>query len=207
MSRLISILRAADRGLIYIEVTGVTLALLLMVFLKFTDVVLRNVGKGGVPEFATIAQHLVVWVGMLGASLAAADRKHISIELFAPILTPNGRRVVEGIIDLSTIVFCALAAYISWEWIVFSEQPESSAMFRVPLLDVPFRRWWSLSIIPVGFGLMALRFLKLAIERVFIEEPVDRIAEAEREIAAHDRRLSSDERPAAPPPAPPGMAT
>ncbi len=199
MNRLIHLLRLVDRALIGVEVAGVTAALSLMVVLKFADVVMRNTGHGGIPEFASIAQHLVIWVGMLGASLAAADRKHIAIELFAPLVTPQGRRVVEGIVDVATIFFCALVCYIAWQWIEFDERANPKTLFEVAAIDLKFKRWWSLSIVPIGFGLIGLRFTKLAIERIFVDEPVDREAEAAREAADYDRRFSSDEREAAAP--------
>lgn len=194
MARLIEILQAFDRALMRVEVALVSAALLLMVVLKFADVVMRNTGHGGVPEFATIAQHLVVWAGMLGASLATADRRHISIEVFTPLVTPQGRRVVEGIVDVATIFVCALLTYVAWSWIVFSERPEKTVIFTIPLAGVPFRRWWSLTIIPVGFGLIGFRFLRLALERIFVDEPVDREAEVRHEVEEFDRRLASDER-------------
>jgi len=197
MGRVIAAIRALDRALTATEVALVSVALLLMVVLKFVDVVMRNTGHGGVPEFATIAQHLVLWVGMLGASLATAGRKHIAIELFAPLVTPQGRRVVEGIVDVSTIFTTALFAYVAWEWIDFSERPENAIVFAVPLVDVPFRRWWSLSVIPAGFALISARYLKLALERAFVDEPVDRGSEIRAEAAELERRMSSGERASA----------
>jgi TRAP-type C4-dicarboxylate transport system permease small subunit len=197
MSRVILLLKRADGVLLRVETAVVVLALSLMVTLKFVDVVLRNIGRGGVPEFATIAQHLVIWVGMLGASLATAERKHIAIEVFAPVLTPSGRRVVDGVIDVAAMLASAFFAYVAWRWIEFSERPDPATVFHIPFLDMPFRRWWSLTIVPVGFGLVALRFGRLALERVFVDEPVDVEAERRREFADADRRYSSAERPGA----------
>ena len=191
-----------------VETALVSTALLLMVVLKFAEVVWRNTGHGGIDVFVTITQHLVIWVGMLGASLAAADRKHISIEVVTPLVTPQGRRVVEGIVDVATIFVCALLAYVAWAWIGFIERDPASAT-RVVFAIGGFRvrRWWSLTIIPVGFGLIAFRFLRLAVERIFVDEPVDVVADAKAEIEDYERRHSSGERPPAPAASePPGSA-
>src|SRR5688572_1805548 len=121
MTYLIRALRFFDRLLTWIETAGVTVGLVVMVVLYFIQVVGRNTRLGAVAEFQTIAQHLVLWVGMLGASLAVADRKHISIELISNLVTAQGRRVVEGIVDLATVVMCLLLAWVSWGYIDFLE--------------------------------------------------------------------------------------
>jgi len=164
MSFIIPWLRRLDRALVRAESAGVVLALTLMVALKFTDVVLRNAGQGGVPAFATVAQHLVLWVGMLGAALATSSRKHISIEVVGPYLPPAAKRAVDVLLDLVTAVVCAFLAYVAWRWLATFEIPEPRTLFTIPLVGAPFRHWWSLAVIPAGFALIGVRFALRALE-------------------------------------------
>lgn len=197
MHRVTSLLRAIDRALMRAEVALVTAALLLMVVLKFADVVMRNTGHGGIPAFATAAQHLVIWAGMLGASLATADRKHIAIEVLSPLVSGRARRAVEASVNGATALLCGFLAYVAWRWLEFLEIPDTSTLFAIPWIEVPFRRWWSLTIIPIGFALIGFRFLRLALERALGVEAGGREEEMRREIEEYERRHSSDERPAA----------
>jgi TRAP-type C4-dicarboxylate transport system permease small subunit len=188
---IVRLVRAVDRILAALETAGVTVGLLLMVALAFAQVVLRNTGRGGVPWFPTVTQHLVLWVGMLGASLAVAERKHISVEVVSKLVTPEGRRVVEGIVDAATIVMCALLAWISWGYIAFQEMGPD-ALFE--LGGVRVLRWWSLTAMPIGFALMSFRFFRLALERIFVDEPVDPERDLRREVEAYERKHPSGER-------------
>jgi TRAP-type C4-dicarboxylate transport system permease small subunit len=188
-------LRAVDRALRVIETAGVTAALLIMVTLSFAQVVLRNAHIAAlppVPWIPLVAQHLVLWVGMLGASLAAGERRHIAIEVISKAVTPQGRRVVEGIVDLAVIVICVLLAVVSWKYVTFLERPEKHAI--VQLGGVKILTWWSFTILPVGFALIAFKYFHLLVERIFVDEPVK--TELEAEVDEFDRRHSSDERSA-----------
>jgi TRAP-type C4-dicarboxylate transport system permease small subunit len=181
----------ADDALYYAELAAVSLGLLLMVGLYFTQVLMRNLGEGGVPWFQTVVQHLVLWVGMIGASLCVRDRKHIAIEVLAKTVSPSGRRVVEGLVDVSTGVLCVVLAMIAWGYIDYHEVPEDKVLAVVGGFEV--KRWWSLLAIPLGFGAMAFRYAHLTAERIFVDEAVDKRAEIAAEMRDYERRYSSGE--------------
>ena len=46
---------------------------------------------------------------------------------------------------------------------------------------------------PAGFSIMAFRYGKLVLERIFVDEPVDAAAHILEEINDYERRHSSDE--------------
>ncbi len=203
MKRLVKVLRLADDLLAVVETALVVLGLLLMVGLAFAQIALKQLGKGGVVWFPVVTRHLVLWVAMLGASLAARDRRHISVEIVSKLVTAQGRRVVEGIVDFGTIVVCVFLALVAWEWLEFQEMPED---FAEPMFVIergpdepPLRimRWWSLLVVPAAFLLIAFRYARLWAERIFIDEPVDPLAEERRELEEYDRKHESGERPGA----------
>jgi TRAP-type C4-dicarboxylate transport system permease small subunit len=188
-------LRALDRVLRTLEVAVVTMALLVMVGLSFAQVVLRNAHIAALPPkpwIPLVAQHLVLWVGMVGASLAAADRRHISIEVLSKAVSAQGRRVVEGLVDLATIFVCALLAYVAWRFVFDVEKPGEPI---VAFGEVTIRTWHSFTILPVGFALIAFRYFRLLVERIFVDAPV--ADEHEVEQAEFDATHDSGERPAA----------
>src|SRR5688500_2361377 len=81
--RALGTLLGLDKHLQRAEVGLLAACLLLMIALAFAQVILRTF-RGEVlqpvPWFDSVAGHLVIWVGMLGASLCTAEGRHISIE-------------------------------------------------------------------------------------------------------------------------------
>ena len=88
-------LKGVDRHIQRCEVVLCVAALGLMILLAFGQVFLRQF-RGvdlllfTVPHpvswFDNVARHLVIWVGVLGGSLATAEGRHISIEALPKIL-------------------------------------------------------------------------------------------------------------------------
>src|SRR5688572_22892406 len=63
------------------ENLGVVLALAAMTILPVLEVVLRTFFKSGVPASATIVQHLVLAVGMLGGAIAAREKRLLALSV------------------------------------------------------------------------------------------------------------------------------
>jgi TRAP-type C4-dicarboxylate transport system permease small subunit len=192
----IRLLRLVDRALRAVELAAVSAALLLMLGLAFLEVVLQNAHIEALPPalwMGPVERHLVLWVGMLGASLAAGERRHISIEAIAKAVTPQGRRVVEGLVDLATVFVCAILTYVAWRYIDFIERPSPHEI--VTVFGVTIVHWWSLMAIPIGFGLIGFRYARLLVERIFVDQPVE--IEHALEIDEYDRKHASGEGPGA----------
>ncbi|GIW71799.1 MAG: hypothetical protein KatS3mg102_1341 [Planctomycetota bacterium] len=199
---LLALCRLLDGGLYALELLVVSLGLALMVGLYSAQVLMRNLEWGGVPWFQTVVQHLVLWVGMLGASLCVRDRKHIAVEVIAKSATAGGRRVVEGLVDASTMLLCLLLAFIAWRYIGFYERDPALGMkVLFELGGVQVQRWWSLCVVPAAFVLMAFRYLRLLLESIFAEHLETAEDEIRREMHTYERRLSSEEWEPGEPPA------
>lgn len=196
VQRFLRLLRGLDRAVAAVEVALATALLLGMVGMYSVHVVARNTGYGGVPVFQQVVQHLVLWVAVIGASLCVRERRHIAIEVVHKAVSPSGRRVVDGLVTQSTLLVCLLLAWISWEYASFLRTQYEAMPVREPLfcafgIDVP--PWWSSTILPVGFVVMAARYGLRLLERIFVDEPVDTEAEVRKEIAEYERRRSSEE--------------
>ena len=88
-------LKTFDQKVQRVEVAVCVGALGVMILLAFLQVFLRQVSGvtvGGItlPQpvawFDLVARYMVIWVGLLGASLATAEGRHISIEAAPKLL-------------------------------------------------------------------------------------------------------------------------
>src|SRR4029453_15272178 len=70
-------------------------ALLAMLLLPLAEIVTRRFLQGGVPGSTTIVQHLTLWVGFLGAALAARDGKLLALATATFLPDGRGRRFVD----------------------------------------------------------------------------------------------------------------
>src|SRR5262249_17285096 len=126
--------------------------ILLMAILPLVEVVSRIVGHVGLAGSTECVQHLTLWVGLLGAALAAAEGRHISLHVGRELLPPRARALVEsGVAMLATAVTAALAwaggLFVRSEW----ASPTRVGGF-IPL-------WLAIIIIPIGFGLVTVHLV------------------------------------------------
>jgi TRAP-type C4-dicarboxylate transport system permease small subunit len=150
------ILRKLDDILAGMETGILVLALSVMIFMSFLQVILRNFFSSGIIWADTFLRHLVLWVTFLGASLATRENRHINIDIFSRLLSPAARRPVQFITNLfasGIAVLLARAAYV----FVRDEKAFGSTTF----LNLPL--WIVVTIIAIGFVLIAFRFILKAI--------------------------------------------
>src|SRR5436189_4911808 len=89
-----------------IENAVATLAMLAMVALPLLEIAVRRLFGVGVPASGPIVQHLTLWVGFLGAAIAARDGKLLALATGAFIPAGLPRR-------LADIVAAAVASCVS----------------------------------------------------------------------------------------------
>ncbi len=162
--------RLNDR-LAWFEQLFLVIVVLIMVFLAFLQVVLRNVFDHGFLWGDIFLRHLVLWVGFIGASLATKDERHINIDVFGRLLKGLSRRVVRIIINLFSCIVTAFLARAATDFVI-NERIFGSRLFA----HIP--AWYFEVIIPIGFALMSLRFffyilLSFAERSVAREEKTD----------------------------------
>ncbi len=141
------------------ETAVLVTVLAVMVVFAFLQVVLRNIFNEGVLWGDIFLRHLVLWVGFLGASLATRESKHINIDLFTRFLSDRGKVISRIITGLFSVFICLLLTDASWTF-VQDEMMMGTEIFS----DVP--AWYFQIIIPIGFLLMAFRFLTQSLENI-----------------------------------------
>ena len=124
---------------------------LIMVILSFAQVVLRNVFDQGVLWGDIFLRHLVLWVGFIGASVATQEERHINIDVLNRLTKGRAKFFTQGIIYLFAAVVSYFLMQAAWSF-VMDEKEYATILFN----DIP--AWYMQIIIPIGFGLMTIRF-------------------------------------------------
>ena len=143
LSRLLAVLN-------WIENAILAALVLLLVGLAGAQIVLRDFFDTGISWADPLMRNLVLWTGMLGALAAVRDDKHIALDVLQRYLAP----VAQKIARIVTLGFAA-AVCAAMAWYCFSmvkiELDSASQPGQIPA-------WVPEAILPVAFGLMALRF-------------------------------------------------
>ena len=123
----------------------------LMILVAFLQIVLRNFFTTGMSWGDSLVRYLVLWVGFIGAALAAREGKHITIDVFSRWVPGLGTAIARLITHLFSTIICTILAYAAIKFIRNEAQ-----MGNVTLLGFPI--WIIQIILPIAFALMALRF-------------------------------------------------
>ncbi|MGD9583081.1 MAG: TRAP transporter small permease [Lysobacterales bacterium] len=147
-TRLLVWLNRLENGLIAI------LALML-VLLSGAQVLLR-LGNQGIVWLDPLLRVLVLWLAMLGALAAARGDKHISLDVLGRVLHGPARRVARLFAFGFAAVVSAMLAEASLGLIEVDREAGTLLFNTVP-------GWWAEIILPLAFGLLALRFALRAV--------------------------------------------
>jgi tripartite ATP-independent transporter DctM subunit len=130
----------------------VALTLAALILLPLIEIVGRKFFHGGLSGGAALQQHLVLIIGLLGGMFAARDRRLLSLSTLTNFLTGRWQtfaRVFSSAFAAGITVFLCLAAL----QLVQSEKGGGKILaYGIPL-------WTVQLIMPVGFGVIALRLL------------------------------------------------
>jgi tripartite ATP-independent transporter DctM subunit len=130
----------------------VSLALVTMAVLPILEILGRRFLGIGIPGSGPIVQHLTLWVGFLGAALAARDGKLLA--LATGTFIPAGRaRQVAGI--FSATVAAAVATVLAWGSVDLIRSERDTGT----IIGAGIPAWVAQLVLPVGFGLIAVRLI------------------------------------------------
>lgn len=142
--RLDSMLAVVERALLVLLLSG-------LIGLGFLQMLLRNLFASGLFWADEVLRHVVVWLGMLGASLATREQKHLNFDVLTRWLPPWCQLWCTLLTNLIAVLVCMLLYAAAWRFI----QDERAAGTR---LAFGVAAWVVQYIFPFGFLTMALRF-------------------------------------------------
>ncbi|MCX7033279.1 MAG: TRAP transporter small permease [Arenimonas sp.] len=132
-----------------------------LLLLSVAQIVLRVAFDAGLPWAEPVSRAGVLFLALLGALGATRSGKHIAIDALPRFLPPRPRRVVWAISQVAAAVVCLALAWLGWGMVGMEREAPVPFVAGIP-------SWVPMLVIPLGFGLMGLRFLVAA----WVEPPV-----------------------------------
>jgi C4-dicarboxylate transporter DctQ subunit len=126
--------------------------LILMVLLGFIQILFRNVFSVGLYWIDPLLRHSVLWVALLGASVATRENRHISIDLLPEKLGGKSRFYLQVGLNLFAAVICLILVRPAIRFVQEEYEVGKILAFNIPI-------WVSQSIIPLMVFVLGLRFL------------------------------------------------
>ena len=111
----------------------------------------------------TMAMVLLLWVGLLGTSMATKEGRHIAVDAVKKVLPDRLKRPFEIAACLVTVAlssFLAILGFIYWKQNLVDWIDSDYRSFVFEAIAIPY--WVATLPIPIGFGLTAARFLGVA---------------------------------------------
>jgi C4-dicarboxylate transporter DctQ subunit len=143
-------LASLERALAVLLLTG-------LLGLGLLQVIERNVLASGIFWADELLQHMVLWLGFLGASLATRQRRHLSIDVLSHFLPTRWQLWLELLVNTAALVLCTLLVQAAWGLVRSEYTAGTMLTFGVPA-------WLAQSVIPLGFGAITLRFALRLVE-------------------------------------------
>lgn len=146
------VIRKIDHILARVEGILIALILSLMILLSFGQVILRNLFNDGILWGDTFLRQTVLWVGFLGASLAAREKRHISIDFLSHFIPVAWEKALKTLIFALTGLISGVLAWAAWTFVRFEQEGGSTLFLNYPV-------WIFQVILPYSFMIIAIRFL------------------------------------------------
>jgi len=151
-----------------LEVGAVASLLGTLVALGAVQILLRNLFHSGLLWADPLMRHIVLWLGAMGAALASAHMRHITVDALSRLLPASWKPARRLVVYGATAVIAYVLAVATARLVVDERQFGDVAFLGI-------RTWVTQLILPACFALIAYRSL-LAI---FLQwEPAEAGAEA-----------------------------
>lgn len=132
----------------------ITGSLLVMSLVLIAQVVMRYVFRSPFVWSEELARYLLIWLSMMGTSLAVRESRHISVDFLPVFLGPKTFSLFATVAHIGNLVFCCLMV-----WYAVPVINRLAAIGQTsPSLGIPM--WMIYSAVPVGLTFMGLRTIQ-----------------------------------------------
>jgi len=130
-----------------------------MLGIAFFQVVMRNIYDVGYIWADIMVRVLVLWVGLLGATVATSEGRHLSIDVVTKFLPARLTKIIHVVTWSFALTVCALLARASFGYIEMQKLSNEPAIFGIPVHITEI-------IIPIAFVLISFHFSVLIVNGV-----------------------------------------
>ena len=123
-----------------------------MIVLAFVQIVSRNLFDSGFLWIDPTLRVLVLWLGLVGATVATRDNKHIRIDLFHSVFKKNTHRAIQVGVEIFSAAVCLIIGWFGLQWIRWDYEDGTIAFAGIPA-------WMLEIIVPLAFTLIGIRYL------------------------------------------------
>ena len=123
-----------------------------MILLAAAQIVLRNFLDSGFVWIDPLLRVLVLWLGLIGATVATRNNKHIRIDLLSKLFSRNSHRLIQSVIGQISAWTCLVIAWFGMDWIRLDYTEAVTTFAGIPAWTVEI-------IVPLAFALIGLRYL------------------------------------------------
>lgn len=148
-TRLIRIIEGVEDGLLILMLAS-------MVVLAVAQIAWRNFFGAGISWADPLLRTLVLWVALSGAVIASRTDNHIRIDFFTRYIPRTYCAALQRLVFLFSAGICALIAWHGARFVLMEYEYGAIAFAGIPA-------WVTELIIPVGFFLMAMRYVLLIV--------------------------------------------
>jgi C4-dicarboxylate transporter DctM subunit len=128
-------------------------AIFLLALFPFLEVIARRFFHTGIRDSTEITHQLVLVLAFIGAAITARENRHLSLALNLKFRPEILARIQVANALIST-AFCTAFAWCSLSFLLNAFDPAEKLVF------IPVR--WIALVMPLGYALMAYRFIRLA---------------------------------------------
>ena len=130
------------------------LLLLALTLLIGADVLLRNLGAGGIPPSNELSEDALYLITLLAAPGLLRQGRHIRVDIVLRLLPAQLGWALEWISDTIGLVCCF---YFVWYGARATLDSFASGSLSIKTLILP--EWWLLAPMPIAFALLAVEFV------------------------------------------------
>ena len=123
-----------------------------MIVLASTQILLRNFLDTGLVWVDPLLRVMVLWLGLVGASVACRNNKHIRIDLLSRFIKGRMHLVIEAFVSIFSASICLVIAWFGFHWVGLDYSDGTTSFAGIPA-------WILEIIIPFSFALIGARYL------------------------------------------------
>ena len=133
----------------------IAVLLAVMTLLAFTQVVARYIFNYSFVWALELITILFAWLIFLGMSYGVRVGSHIGVDALVRTLKPQTARIVAMIAAVFCITYAVIVVIGGWIYV--------AKMYEIGILaqDLPIPQWVPRLVLPLGFALLAVRYLQV----------------------------------------------